>query len=80
MHAIVSTPFDFSFSNFSKKLERCFWEHVGVKAPGMTKRIDFLLDVKEEIVVVWSSLSELKSERVAFRSLSLTEIVVKIWY
>jgi hypothetical protein len=31
-----------------------------VKAPGTAKRIDFFPDVREEIVVVWSSPSESK--------------------
>ena len=60
MQAMVSTPFDFSSAAFSTNPGRCFWEQVGVKAPGTAKRMDFLFLVREEMVVVWSSSEESK--------------------
>ncbi|KAF5795845.1 hypothetical protein HanXRQr2_Chr08g0344461 [Helianthus annuus] len=59
-HAIVSTPFDFNSPDFSTNPGRCFWEQVGVKAPGTANKMVFLDLVRSEMVVVWSSSEESK--------------------
>lgn len=66
---MTSTPLDLSSPAFSMNPGRCFWEQVGVKAPGTAKRMVFLAVVRAEIVVVWSSFEESRYERVASGSL-----------
>ena len=56
----MSTPLALSSPDFSTNPGRCFWEQVGVKAPGTAKRMAFFPAVREEIVVVWSSPAESK--------------------
>lgn len=60
MQTMVSTPLDLSSPALSTKPGRCFWEQVGVKAPGTAKRMTFLPLVRSETVTVWSSPAESK--------------------
>eukprot|EP01018_Ginkgo_biloba_P018226 Gb_33383 [translate_table: standard] len=78
MQAIVSTPLALSSSAFSTNPGRCFWEQVGVKAPGTASRTTFFPLVKSETVIVWSSPSLSKYERVASGSFSPTDILALI--
>lgn len=55
MQAITSTPLDFSSADLATNPGTCFWEQVGVKAPGTAKRMAFLDLVRSETVVVWTS-------------------------
>lgn len=57
---MVSTPLALSSPDFSTNPGRCFWEQVGVKAPGTAKKMAFLPLVRSETVVVWSSPAESK--------------------
>ena len=56
----MSTPLALSSPDFSTNPGRCFWEQVGVKAPGTANRMAFFPAVREEIVVVCSSPAESK--------------------
>uniref|UniRef100_A0A2P2MAK4 Uncharacterized protein MANES_09G059900 n=1 Tax=Rhizophora mucronata TaxID=61149 RepID=A0A2P2MAK4_RHIMU len=55
MQAMVPIPLALSSADLSTNPGRCFWEQVGVNAPGTAKRIDFLPDVRADTGVVCSS-------------------------
>ncbi|KAM1078917.1 hypothetical protein ACFX1Q_014538 [Malus domestica] len=78
MQAMVSTPFALSSPDFSTNPGTCFWEQVGVKAPGTAKRTAFLDLVSSETVTVWTSPAASRYARVASGSLSPTAMAADI--